>query len=195
MQKYGKRLYLYRVDINYIKYLYNIDKEIYYNPYDENYDKKPYLGIIVSNNGYKYFIPLTSAKEKHKNFKNSSDNHIMIYENLLLEECMTVDISDWITKTITKEGIVYVKHILSILDIKKMIPVPDGVFFKENVDEISNSGRKRLLIKEHEFLSPLQDSILNKASKIYANQINSGKIFPHYCNFSLLEKAASEYNQ
>ena len=193
MEVYGKQLYLYRINIDYIKYLHNFDKEVYYDEKDEDYENKPYLGIIVSNNGYKYFIPLTSAKEKHKDLKNSSDNYIMIYEKVSLQDSMKLDTQNWISKVITEKNTFIIKHILSILDIKKMIPVSDGVFYKENIDSMKDSGRKRLLLKEYEFLSPIKDKILKKAENIYSKQLETNKIFPGYCNFLLLEEVSKNY--
>ncbi|MGN0006351.1 MAG: type III toxin-antitoxin system ToxN/AbiQ family toxin [Candidatus Gastranaerophilaceae bacterium] len=193
MEIYGKQLYLYRINIDYIKYLHNFDKEVYYDEEDKDYENKPYLGIIVSNNGYKYFIPLTSAKEKHKNMMNSGDNYIMIYEKISLQDSMKIDTQNWISKIMLEQNTFIVKHILSILDIKKMIPVPDGVFHKENIDSMKDTGRKRLLLKEYEFLSPMKEKILKKADKLYLRQLNNNKIFTGYCNFSLLEEASKKY--
>lgn len=62
------KLKLYTVDNSYVKKLYDVDTEVFYEPI--GYDIKPYIGIIIQNNEYDYFIPLTSAKEKHKKWSN-----------------------------------------------------------------------------------------------------------------------------
>lgn len=41
---------------------------------------KPFAGIIIGMPECKYFIPLTSAKEKHAKWKNSCGEHFLIYE-------------------------------------------------------------------------------------------------------------------
>lgn len=60
-----KKLGFYVVHAEYLKFLHERDPEVYY---DESYRtlKKPFVGIIIGLGEYQYFIPLTSAKEKHK---------------------------------------------------------------------------------------------------------------------------------
>lgn len=71
---------LYTVDNSYVKKLYDVDTEVFYEPI--GYDIKPYIGIIIQNNEYDYFIPLTSAKEKHKKWSNVTKTNYIIYELL-----------------------------------------------------------------------------------------------------------------
>ena len=66
--KYG----FYTVNPDYLEYLNQIDSEVYYNPSYRN-SIKPFVGIIVGIENYNYFIPISSAKEKHKRWKNVSD--------------------------------------------------------------------------------------------------------------------------
>lgn len=53
---------LYNVDVEYVKKLHDIDSEVFYS---NNYNTKPYVGIVIIQDRYNYFIPLTSAKPKH----------------------------------------------------------------------------------------------------------------------------------
>ena len=69
----------YEIDIDYLKYLNEHDSEVYYNLKYKK-DLKPFIGIILLVNEFEYFIPLSSAKEKHKKWKNISNEHILIYE-------------------------------------------------------------------------------------------------------------------
>ncbi|MFZ7217909.1 type III toxin-antitoxin system ToxN/AbiQ family toxin [Avibacterium avium] len=59
-----KRLDLYYVDGDYIKYLKSFDNNVQHN-YDNNKNKKPYVGVVLDMNGKYYFAPLTSPKDKH----------------------------------------------------------------------------------------------------------------------------------
>lgn len=192
MELLNNKLYLYNVDIKYIEYLHGFDNEVFFDRSPE-YKNKPYVGIIINVNGIKYFIPLTSAKEKHKKLKNSGDSYILIYENIPLNQTVRIDTSNWILNTITINQTLYTKHILSVLELKKMIPIPDGCYAKTDINALSNLGKKRLLIKEYEFLKNKYDIILKKVNKLYNNQIKTGKIYPGYCNFSLLEEKSKEY--
>lgn len=66
---------LYTIDQEYLKYLYSFDTEVYYSPKYEG-SLKPFFGIIVIIDDISYFIPITSAKEKHKKWKNVSNEHL-----------------------------------------------------------------------------------------------------------------------
>lgn len=62
--KYG----FYTVDPGYLEYLNGIDYEVYYTSSYRN-TIKPFVGIVVGIGSYNYFIPVSSAKEKHKKWK------------------------------------------------------------------------------------------------------------------------------
>lgn len=192
MEFLNKKIRLYTIDVDYVEYLHNADNEVYFENTPE-YKNKPYVGIIITNNGYNYFIPLTSAKEKHKKLKNSSDSHLLIYENLSLAHSMSIDTSAWIFNVVEINNVQHIKHILSVLDLKKMIPVPTGAYYKTDIEHISSSEYKRLLLKEYEFIRPKQDSIVKKVEKMYNNQVKTGKIFSGFCNFRLLEEMCDKY--
>lgn len=91
--------------------MYDIDSEVFYE--QVNYDTKPYVGIIIQNDIYDYFIPLTSAKEKHKNWSNVTKTNYIIYEMVKKKELPPP--TNWIYVE-TQDNI---KHILSVLEIKK----------------------------------------------------------------------------
>ena len=59
--KYG----FYTVNPDYLEYLNQTDSEVYYNTSYRN-SIKLFVGIIVGIESYNYFIPISSAKEKHK---------------------------------------------------------------------------------------------------------------------------------
>lgn len=64
-----ENLSFYTIDIDYLQFLNRKDSEVYFN---ESYRNaiKPFIGVIVNIAEFKYFIPLTSAKEKHVKWKN-----------------------------------------------------------------------------------------------------------------------------
>lgn len=93
-----------------------------------------------------------------------------------------------------------VKHILSAVDIKKMIPVTDDVisFVNFNIAEGDSeevTKYKDLLNKEYAFCVKIVDDILLKASKIYDKQISSGKVQMFACDFTKLETALTEWKE
>ena len=177
LEEYG----FYVINPDYLEYLYNIDSEVYY---DLSYRKsmKTFLGIIVLVGNYNYFIPMTSAKEKHKKWKNVSDEHFLIYE--VIDN--NINIAGDIYKYYSDEEKI---HILSVLDIKKMIPVPIGCYEKIDFDELEDFRYKDLFEKEYAFCLSIKIKVLNKVEKIYCKQKETGIVRKANCNFSNLEKA------
>ena len=171
---------LYTVDNSYVKQLYLEDSEVFYEPV--NYDNKPYVGIIIQNGNIPYFIPLSSAKPKHLKWANVSKTNYLIYE--MLPPAFSPVPSDWVY-SINNNGI---KHILSVLEIKKMIPVPPQYYAPIVFSQISDKSYAALLQKEYKFLKPLEAKIRQKAAVLYNQQRQSGVVIPFACDFSRLER-------
>ncbi len=62
---------LYKVDMKYIRNLHNIDDKVLSVSPQAGKDNRVFIGIVIVCGSYKYCIPLSSPKEKHKNMKNS----------------------------------------------------------------------------------------------------------------------------
>ena len=67
------KLRLYKIDINYIKYLYSFDNRVQYTPTrEDNYSaRRPYLGIVMKIDKYDYFVPLEHPRKAHQTMKNN----------------------------------------------------------------------------------------------------------------------------
>lgn len=111
------RLSLYRVNIDYIKYLWSYDNRVQYNPnskdaYTEN---RPYVGIVISINNLDYFAPLEHPRDAHKNLKS---NGILLkieegkYGLIAFNNMIPIDRSHLIAFDIQKETLYY-QNILS----------------------------------------------------------------------------------
>ena len=74
----GKLTFI-NINQDYLKYLHDFCMEVYYKP--SGYARKPYIGILVQEGGIEYVIPLSSAKEKHKTWKNIETDRFLIFEN------------------------------------------------------------------------------------------------------------------
>ena len=109
---------------DYLKYLHDVCPEVYYKPI--GYKNKPYLGILISKNNAQYVIPLSSAKEKHKSWKNIEADRFLVYEqcdrNSVSKNAVCKEIPDGTTE-----------HLLSVIDLKKMIPIKDELYTKVGV--------------------------------------------------------------
>ncbi len=179
------------ININqeYLKYLHEECPEVYYKPI--SYDNKPYLGILINNDRQEYVIPISSAKKKHESWKNIESDRFLIYEKY---DRMPED-----PKAVCKQlpdGTI--EHLLSVIDLKKMIPVKDGLYTRVNLihsdtdsEEIRNY--KNLMNKEFVFCLKLLNLLIKKVNKIYEKQISSGKIVKYCCDFKLLEEKCKDY--
>ena len=156
-----------KIDQNYLRGLYNACNEVFYRTYD--YDKKPYIGVLVTLSGNKYSIPLTSAKEKHKSWKNYDNGRMVVFENVNPSAMGPNDI--W---KLNQDGTA--KHILSVLNIVKMIPLKEGLYSIVNVnldpnDTIEQSKYKNLLNKELQFCIFIKKKTLEKATKYILSKL------------------------
>ncbi len=176
---------IYNVDVQYLKYLHdNVDTEVYYSA--TGYGNKPFLGLVIGAGEYKYFIPFTSGKIKHLKWRASTDEHFLVYELFPKNTAQT----DWVYRSYDDQQDM---HILSVLDIKKMIPIPDGAYTKIEFDNIMDTDYKALLLKEYAFCKSIQDNIAQSATKIYEEQKSKGKVYKFYCDFTALEDGCKKY--
>lgn len=76
MFKIKGKLQFVSVNTHYLAALYNADNEVQYS--SSGYENKKYLGVIVNQDDFRYVIPLTSAKEKHKSYKNIGDSYLLL---------------------------------------------------------------------------------------------------------------------
>lgn len=164
--------------------MHNVDSEVYYTSSYEN-SLKPFVGIIIILDKFHYFVPLTSAKPKHIYWKNVSNSHFLIYE--YVEESINI------RKQIYKPSVEGKKiHILSVLDFKKMIPVPPSEYNLIDFNNLEYQYR-RLLQKEYDFCKSLGDKIIKRIEKMYSYQKETGIIKRMHCDFLKLERACQEY--
>lgn len=180
------KLALINIEQSYLKKLHDVCSEVYYKI--NGYENKPYIGILINENDRKYVIPLSSAKEKHKTWKNVDKECYLIYE-IAKKSCMGQD-DIWVN-----EDGENVKHILSVMDIKKMIPIIDGVYDKVNINHEDGDTEelrkyKDLLNKEYIFCIKIINEVIGKANKLYDKQMATGKIVKFCCDFKALESVA-----
>ena len=184
----GKLTFI-NIEQNYLKKLHDACSEVYYKP--SGYENKPYIGILINKNHRKYVIPLSSAKEKHKTWKNVNKECYLIYETAKESSMGQGDI--WVTA----EGD-NVKHILSVMDIKKMLPIVDGVYSRVNInpddsDTVEVKKYKDLMNKEYSFCLKVINEVIGKANKLYDKQKKTGKVTKFCCDFKILEEAADKW--
>ena len=66
-------LNIYEIDPDYICYLSSFEEHLFRNKkISQNFNRK-YVGVVLSINGFDYFAPLSSFKEKHKRLAETLD--------------------------------------------------------------------------------------------------------------------------
>lgn len=191
MQLIENKVHLVTVDINYVRVLHQVSNEV---QYAIGYENKPYVGIFVQNNNFEYVIPLSSAKEKHKQWKDVTSDCFVVFEMANISDMSNKDI--YISMP-TQEKPKQVKHILSIIDLKKMIPVKTGVYEYVDINPCSTDSEsivkyKDLLSKELQFCIKIKDDLVKNADKIYQKQKRKG--FMRFCiDFQSVENACEHY--
>lgn len=195
------------VSLDYLAKMHKADSEVFFRE-DSAYERKPHLGIMINQDGKKYVIPLTSAKEKHKTWNDVTATNYIIYESINVEKVnvksgdIVVDIKDksLLEKMkISKEDYYkYRKRLISVLEIKKMFPVKEGVyrfaeFQVDNELSLEEVQRRILMQKEYRFCRKIKKQIVEKANRIYDKQMRTGKVLKFHCDYKKLEKACKDY--
>ena len=102
---------IYEVKSEYIKYLGNYQKHIFTQTDGKN--KRKYIGIVFEVMGMKYFAPLSSFKDKHKQMKESVDFiKIKDYAVINLNSMIPVPDSQIVDIDINKEKNANYRYIL-----------------------------------------------------------------------------------
>ncbi len=158
------KLRLYRIDIEYIKYLYSFDNRIQYNPnqIDEYTKRRPYLGIVLEVDNFKYFVPLEHPRINHQKMKNNV--YIFKIHN-------------------GKYG---------ILGFNNMIPVKVDDLIEFDINK-ENEAYKQILISQYHFCNKHIKEIQERAKTTYRKSQENGFFKRVCCNFKLLEEKCKEY--
>ena len=185
----GKLVFV-NVDTNYLETLHNNDNEVQYS--SSGYEDKPFVGILIANEQYKYVVPLSSAKSKHVKWRDTySDGRFLITD--------IIDRSAIKPDTIYKEHDEdHVKRIYAVTDVKKMIPVKEGVYSVVDLtygeDEAKSAYDYKILQnKEYGACVKIFARIAKKADAIYSKQKATGKVQRFACNYAKLEEVCDNY--
>lgn len=84
---------------------------------------------------------------------------------------------------------------MSVLDIKKMIPVPNDAYERIVFEKLDDERYRDLFEKEYAFCLTIKDKILTRAEKIYKHQKGTKIVRRTYCDFSCCENTMREWVQ
>lgn len=167
----------YIVDKGYVSYLKTFDYKVGHVEYGEKL--KLHIGILIEIENTRYYVPVSSPKEKHKKMGNSIDFHKLVDPN---------------TETL-----------YAVININNMIPVPDKYVTQLKYNDIQNyrafSSEKEktdyiyLLQKEKAIIDSLSGTLQTKAQKLFEKVDKSpdSSLAKRCCNFRLLQEKSREY--
>ena len=168
----GHTLELYYIDDEYIRFLKHAGNNGVENNYAKADNQKPYLGVVLVVNTYKYFAPLSSPKAKYEKMSSSNPTTFKILKGQH-------------------------KKLLGVVRLNNMLPAPDSVLHRIEVNAISNQDYKNLLLSQRRIILSNADKIQRKAEIMYDLVVNKKNEF--YCklsnNFSELEKSLDNYTK
>ena len=164
-----ERLNLYLIDMKYVRDLAKADTNSNVMSVSPQVGKasRPFIGVIIVCNTFKYCVPLSSPKEKHKTMKNDVD-------------FMKIVVAD---------------KILGVLNFNNMIPVDERFISRFNMlvspsDDAQTVRYKRMAAKQLTFCQQNQDQIIKRANKLH-EMILSGRanrtLQRRCCDFAALE--------
>jgi protein AbiQ len=171
------KLKWYIADKEYVNYLRQFDKKV--ENIDYNTKLKPYIGILITINEFNYYVPISSAKEKHYKIREGMD-FIKIMQD---------------------------DKIVGVLNLNNMIPISDdnvkALKYKdiENYREFINSKEKTLYISflsfELDLINNKVEKIKNSAIKLYNEKLKNpnSNVSKRCCDFKLLEEKSKLYNK
>lgn len=171
------KLKWYIANKEYVNYLRQFDEKV--ENIDYNTKLKPYIGILVTINEFNYYVPISSAKEKHYKIREGMD-FIKIMKD---------------------------SNIIGVLNLNNMIPISDKnvkvLKYKEieNYRDFDSDKQRTLYISflsfELNLINDKMEKIKKSAMKLYNERINNptSNVSKRCCNFQLLEQKCIEYNK
>lgn len=158
-----ENLKLFKLKEEYAVYLHSVDHRVQLN----KNSRRPYVGVVLSVNGFNYFVPMESPKPNHKNIKNSV--HIMRLKN----------------------------GEYGLLGFNNMLPARPANLICFNIADISDKQYRELLRNQIDFCNRHKQKIHEQAEKTYEIVTKKTSKFhlSICCDFIKLEHACIDYKQ
>ena len=163
----------YIVSDDYIAYLSKTEARVMKNKPEERTYHRKYVGIITELNGFKYFVPMSSPKEKdYANGKIRKNNLTTIYMR-------------------NKD------KLYGTLRFNCMIPVPNSELSEYRINDEGDFSYKMLMLAEYNFCKDNKNKIEKTAKNLYEKKLSmSEDEFPVakiVVDFRKVEAACKEF--
>ena len=168
------KLNLYSVSDKYIKYLRRFENKIYDNKEEIRIHERKYLGIVLTVNGFNYYIPMSSPKK----------SDYLDFEKKIIRKD---------TKTIIRihEG----GRLYGTLRISNMIPVPITELEPYFISNEKDLKYKEVILGELRYINNNSDKIVKYAKTVYNQKMKNIDIgyIKNTVDFKLLEEKLNKW--
>ena len=173
---------LYSVSDEYISYLRKNFPRVYSNKEDTRVHTRKYLGAVIEIDSHKYYIPLSSPKDKH--------DYIMMDGK----------------KAIRKDSLIVMRivsgsgenaELKGTLQIGTMIPVPDEAIELYDVDSETDQAYKDLVTEEIIYIRKHEKNVIRNAKVLYSKRKSGeqNRVVQSCLDFMALEKECDKWMQ
>ena len=174
-----KRLRLYTIDADYLKFLFNVDNRVMYWEGETYKTARKYIGVVLKINDFEYFAPLSSPKANDYFYKKGVKQ---VKKNIIP-----------IIRLVTDKG-----DLLGKIKLSNMIPVKSEHITLYDVKGESDKKYQSHIVKEMICIRKSKDEIAKNALVLY-NQKSKGYKSINYLNdtldFKSLEVACLNYEK
>ena len=173
---------LYSISDEYINYLKEKFPRVYSNKEDSRIHTRKYLGAVIDIETHKYYIPLSSPKDKHDYIM--MDGKKRIRENSIIVMRIT-------------SGSGEDKELRGTLQIGTMIPVPDDAITLYDVDGETDLNYKNLINEEIIYIRKHEKTIIKNAKLLYRKRKAGVKnrVIQNCLDFQALEIECDNWNK
>ena len=173
---------LYSISDEYINYLRQNFPRVYSNKENSRIHTRKYLGAVIEIETHKYYIPLSSPKEKH--------DYIMVDGRKAIREDSIIVIR--ITSDLGKD-----KELIGTLQIGTMIPVPNDAITLYDVDRETDQNYRNLVKKQIIYIRKHEKTIIKNAKLLYRKRKAGVKnrVIQNCLDFQALEIECDNWNK
>lgn len=173
---------LYSVSDDYINYIREKFPRVYSNKENVRVHTRKYLGVVLEINSYKYYIPLSSPKEKH-------DYVLENGEKVIRKDSLIVK------RIVSRKG--DCAELKATLQIGTMIPVPDDEIELYDVPNEPDRAYKDLVNEEISYIRKNRKSIIKSAEMLYSMKKtgSKNKMIQNCLDFEALEKECDKWKE
>ncbi|MBQ9767462.1 MAG: type III toxin-antitoxin system ToxN/AbiQ family toxin [Lachnospiraceae bacterium] len=174
-------LKLYSVSDAYIEFLRNDYPNVYSNKMDTRIHTRKYIGVVISLDKYKYYVPLSSPKDT---------DYQVAGEKKVIKKSI-VPIVRIVVKNAQGE-----RELKGTLRISHMIPVPESELELYDAENETDNAYKDLIKSEIVFIRKNKERILANAKLLYKqkaeNDVTAGYV-KSALEYKALEKMCDKY--